>query len=451
MKVLIVGAGKLGTKLAESILNAGIHVTIIDNNTDVLNKLKDHLDVLTVNANGARIEVLKALNIESYDLSIIVTSSDEVNMVIGAMVKSLGCKRSIARIRNPEYADQLDFIKEIYNINHIINPELATANEILRYLMEEYSFYFGGYVQDKVSLVSFNIKNLNQFVNQPISKIKDMNDLLIVAISREGEIIVPHGGTVLNEDDSIYVIGEKSKIKVVSKLLKISLPQKAIKKVMILGGSRIGYYLADALSKRKISVKLIESNKERCQELADSTNDQVIVIHGNGTDVNLLDEEGLKEMDAFIGVTGFDEENLFMSLRAKQLNVSKVIAKISRQSYVHVIERLGIDLAINPVNITASEILKYIRGGQVISVSLLLDGEAEVAEIIASGDLEILNKPIKNLNLPKGLIIAAIVHKGKVTIPNGDSIIQEGDRIVVFTLLSQVRALQTFFKLKEGN
>jgi len=447
---MIVGAGKLGTKLATAMVNGEIQVTIIDNNAMILDRLKDHMDVLTINANGARKEVLKELEIHTYDLVIAVTSSDDTNILISSMAKKLGAKIGVARIRNPEYANQLEFFKELYNIDHVINPELATSDEILRYLMEEYTFHFGDYAQGKVSLVNFNIKNLPDFVDKKISELDTTNNLLIVAISRNGDIIVPHGGTVLRENDYIYVIGQRENIKIIAKILKASIDKKAIKKVMILGGSKIGFYLAEKLSKKGINVKIIEPNLERCRELADTLGEKVLVIHGNGTDINLLEEEDLEGMDAFVGATGFDEENLFMSLRAKQLDVGKVVAKISRQSYVHIIEKLGIDFAINPVNITASDILKYIRGGRVVSVSLLLDGQAEVTEIIASKHLQVLNKPIKHLNLPKGIIVGAIVHNGKVTIPNGDSKIQVGDRIVVFSLLSEVPALETFFKLKEG-
>ncbi|MCM1989040.1 Trk system potassium transporter TrkA [Oceanirhabdus seepicola] len=450
MKVMIIGAGKLGTKLATAMLNGEIRVTIMDNNPIILDRLKDHLDVLTINANGARKEVLEELNISSYDLIISVTSSDETNVLISSMAKSLGCTSSIARIRNPEYANQLDFMKNVYNIDHVINPELATSNAILRYLMESYTFSFGDYASGKVSLVNFNIKNLSDFVNKKISELNCIDDLLIVAISRNGDIIIPHGGTILEENDFIYVIGQRDKIKIIAKILKESIDKKTIKKAMILGGGKIGYYLADSLSQKGINVKIVESDINRCKALADKLNDNVLVIHGDGTDINLLEEEDLAEMDAFIGATGYDEENLFMSLRAKQLNVGKVIAKISRQSYVHIIEKLGIDLAINPVNITASEILKYIRGGRVVSVSLLLDGQAEVTEIIASNNLQVLNKPIKNLNLPKGIIIGAIVHNDEVIIPKGNSKIQAGDRIVVFSLLAEVPTLETFFRLKDG-
>lgn len=450
MKVMIIGAGKLGTKLAKAMLNGEIHVTLIDNNPIILDRLKDHLDVLTVNANGARKEVLDELNIASYDLAIAVTSNDETNVLISSMAKKLGCKSSIARIRNPEYSSQIEFVKESFGIDHIINPEYATANEILRYLMGSYTFYFGDYAMGKVLLVNFNIRSLPDFVDKSISELKSMSNLLIVAISRNGDIIIPHGGTILKENDIIYVIGQRKKIEIIAKTLRASLDKKSVKKVMILGGGKIGYYLAESLSKKGIGIKIIESNLDRCKELADKLNDNVIVIHGNGTDINLLEEENLTDMDAFIGATGFDEENLFMSLRAKQLDVGKVIAKISRDSYIHVVEKLGIDMAVSPINITASEILKYIRGGRVVSVSLLLDGQAEVTEIIASKDLKILGTPIKDLNLPKGIIISSIVHNGKVVIPNGDSTVREGDRIVVFSLLSEVPALETFFHLKEG-
>lgn len=450
MKIMIIGAGKLGTKLATAMLNGALHVTLMDNNPVVLSRIKDHLDVLTINANGARKEVLEEMNIASYDLAIAVTNSDETNILISSMTKLLGCKSSVARIRNPEYANQLDFVKSQYNIDHVINPELATANEILRYLMESYTFYFGDYASGKVSLINFNIRNMTEFVNKSISELSSIEGLLITAISRNEDIIIPHGGTKLEENDIIYIIGQKDNIEDTAKRLKTSTHKKSVKKVMILGGSRLGFYLADNLSRRGINVKIIESKLERCKELADKLPENALVIHGEGTDINLLEEENLAGMDAFIGVTGFDEENLFMSLRAKQLNVGKVIAKISRQSYAHIIEKLGIDMAINPVNITASDILKFIRGGRVVSVSLLLDGQAEVTEIIAAQNLTVLDKPIKKINLPKGIIIAAIVHDGDVIIPTGDSIIQAGDRIVVFSLLSEVPALETFFGLKDG-
>jgi trk system potassium uptake protein TrkA len=450
MKVMIIGAGKLGQKLASAMLIGAISVTVMDNNAIILDHLKDHLDVLTVNANGARKDVLQELNIKSYDLIIAVTSNDETNIVISSMAKKLGCKRSVARIRNPEYAEQLEYMKTLYDIDHVINPEQATANEILRYLMENYTFYFGDYAKGRVSVVNFNIRNLPAFVNKSISQLEYFDKLVIVAISRNGDILIPDGSTILHENDIIYTMGQKNQIQVIANTLKQSIEKKTIKKAMILGGGKIGFYLARSLAEKGIQVKVVDSDLNRCKELSETLPENVLIVHGEGTDINLLEEENLSDMDAFIGCTGFDEHNLFMSLRAKQLDISKVIAKISRQSYIHIIEKLGIDMAINPVNITASDILKYIRGGKVVAVSLLLDGQAEVTEIIASEQIPSLNTPLKDLNLPKGIIIGAIVHNGKVEVPNGNSRIQAGDRIVVFSLLSELPALEAFFKLKDG-
>ncbi|GAU76411.1 Trk system potassium transporter TrkA [Fusibacter sp. 3D3] len=448
MKVMIIGAGKLGKKIAAA-LNGEIHVTLMDNNPLVLDRLKDHMDVLTVHANGARKDILEEMNIETYDLTIAVTSSDEANILISSMSKNLGSKRSIARIRNPEYASQLDFFKKHYNIDYVINPELSTANMILRYLMESYTFYFDDYAKGKVSVVNFNIKNISNFVNKSISDLDHLDDLVIAAISRNGNIIIPHGDTILQENDTIYVVGQRNKIHGLAKVLKSSVDNKNIRKVMILGGSKIGYYLAKSLTKKGVSVKIIESDLDRCKELSELLPNNALIIHGEGTDIDLL-EEDLADMDAFIGCTGFDEENLFMSLRAKQLNIGKVIAKISRQSYVHIIEKLGIDMAINPVNITASDILKYIRGGRVAAVSLLLGGQAEVMEIIADKNLSIINKPLKSLKLSQGIIIGAIVHKGNVIIPHGESKIQAGDRVVIFSILEKVPKLKALLQLKDG-
>ncbi len=449
MKVMIIGAGKLGRKLASAMLNGEIEVTIIDQNASLLEHLVGHIDVLTVHASGTDVAVLEELNIASYDLTIAVTGNDDTNVLISSLAKKLGCKRTVARIRNPEYSKQLEFMKDMYNIDHVINPEQATANEMLRYLMESYTFFFGDYGKGRVSVVNINIKNLPDF-NKSISELKYFDELVIVAISRNGDIIIPNGSTVLEENDILYLMGKKEKIKVIGDIMKKNIETKPIKKVMILGGSMISYYLANALAPKGIKVKIIESDLERCKELSKQLPENTLVIHGQGIDVDLLEEENIDDYDAFIGCTGYDEENIFSSLMAKQHNIPKVIAKISRESYVHIIEKLGIDMTINPMNITASNILKYIRGGKVVSVSLLLDGQAEVTEIIASEKLEILNKPLKKLNLPKSIIIGAIVHGSEVIIPNGDSKIHAGDRFVVFSLLSEVPALEKFFKLKDG-
>ena len=225
-------------------------------------------------------------------------------------------------------------------------------------------------------------------------------------------------------------MGKSNNIDKLNKKLKVSIDKKSVKRAMILGGGKIGYYLAQRLTASNINVTIVEQDKSRCHYISERL-DNALVIHGDGTDINLLEEEDLASMDAFIGV-------------------NKTVAKISRPSYVHVIDKLGIDAAINPVNITASNILKYIRGGKVVSVSLLLGGEGEVTEIIIGEDLTIVGKPICELGLPKGIIIGAIVHNGEVFIPNGKSVIYPKDRIIVFCLTSDMPALKMFFKKSKG-
>jgi trk system potassium uptake protein TrkA len=449
MRAIIVGAGKLGYKLAEALLIGDTHVTMVDIDAKVLDRINDHLDVLTVKANGVQLETMKELNIHHCDLIIAVTSSDETNMIICSIAKKMGCKCTVARIRNPEYAQQLEFFKSEMKIDYVVNPELATANEIMRCLLKRYALYTDEFAKGKVSMFDFNINNLPDYIGKKVSELGDVEDLLIVAISRQGDIIIPYGGTIVEESDIIYVVGKKDSINQLATMCKGNIERKYVKRVMVLGGGKIGYYLTRKLSQLGLYVKIIERDKARCKYLSESL-DNTLVIHGDGTDINLLEEEDISSMDAFIGVTGYDEENLLMSLMAKQAGVEKVIAKVSRSSYIHVIEKLGIDVALNPVNITASEIMKFIRGGKVVSVSLLLHGQAEVTEIIAKGNMKIIGTPIAELGLPKGVIIGAIVRQGKVIIPKGSTVIQPNDRMIIFCLLSGIPALEAFISPERG-
>ncbi|NLP15295.1 MAG: Trk system potassium transporter TrkA [Clostridium sp.] len=445
MKALIVGAGKLGGKLASQLSGGDTLVTVMDSDPEVLERIADHLDVMIVRGSGMHVETLKELNIEEYDLVIAVTESDETNMVICSIAKKLGCKKSIARVRNPEYSTQNELIRAIMDIDYIVNPELATANEINRNLLYHYSLYSGDFAEGRIMMLHFNASSLPGFVGKRIKEIKNINGILIGIIWRNGEIIIPRGEDYIMEDDVLYVIGKKDNINQLAKTCKTLVQIKYIKKVMVLGGGRIGYYLAEKLISQGISVKLIEHDKERCEYLSENLND-TLVICGDGTDINLLNDEDISSMDAFVGVTGYDEENLLMTLMAKQLGVKKVIAKVSKSSYVQVIEKLGVDIAVSPIDITASDILKYIRGGRAASVSLLLGGKAEVTEVIAEKDMWFVEKPISELALPKGIIIGAVDHKGKVIIPTGNTVIYPGDRFVILSSAIRQKALEEFFR-----
>lgn len=449
MKVIVVGAGKLGHKLAEAMVSEDIDVTVIDNNIEVIDRVNEHLDVLTVLGNGIDISILRELNIKSYDLLVASTDSDETNTLICSLAKRLGCLKTIARIRNHEYMKQLDFIKSEMGIDYIINPDLATAQAIEKYLLKSYNFYSGGFASGKVQMIDFNIESMDEFVGKRLMELEGFKGLLITAISRDAEIIIPDGTTRLMQNDVIHIIGKSNKIEILDNKLSKDINKKEIESVMILGGSNIGFYLAERLSRANISVTLIEKDKERCQELSENLND-VLIIHGDGTDIHLLEEERISSMDAFVGATGFDEQNLLMGLMAKQSGVSKTISKISRENYTKIIDRLGIDAALNPIYITTSNILKIIRGGKIVSVSLLIGGNGEVTEIIVGKDLPIIGKTLQELKLPKGIIIGAIVRAGHVIIPNGESVLKIHDRIVVFCLTENLPTLKIFFQPHKG-
>ncbi|HHV98373.1 MAG TPA: Trk system potassium transporter TrkA [Clostridiaceae bacterium] len=449
MKVLIVGAGKLGYKLAESLSSRNVQITIMDSSYEVSERLNDQLDVLVVTASGIQVDVLKELDIHTYDLTIAVTESDETNIIICSFSKKLGCKRAIARVRNPEYAQNIGFVKSTMDIDYIINPELDTAKEIIRYLFRSSSFYWADFADGRIVMTDFFARNLPGFVGNKIMDLENINNMLITSINRNGEIIIPDGSSTILEHDIVYVIGEKDSISQLAQRYKVSLPTKYIRKVMILGGGRIGYYLGKRLGEMGISVKIIEKDRERCDYLSEELSN-ALVICGDGTDINLLKEEDISSMDAFIGVTGFDEENLLMTLMAKQVGVKKTIAKVSKPSYVKIIENLGVDIALSPIDITSSEIVKLVRGERFLSVSLLLGGQAEINEIVADSRMPIIGKRISEMGLPKGVIIGAIEHKGKVIVPNGNSVIHDGDKFVVFCMSSKLSVLDTFFGYNRG-
>ena len=449
MKVIIVGAGKLGYKLAELMIQEDVDVTLVDNDYEVLKRINEHIDVLTVEGNGIDIRLLKEIGINSCDLLVATTNNDETNTVICALAKKLGCKFNMARIRNPEYIKQLDFVKTEMGIDYIVNPDLDTAELIEKYLLKQYLFQTTDFASGKVRIIDYNIGHDIQFINKKLMDLEGFENLLIAAISRDGDILIPHGSTELKQDDVLYIIGESKSIDIFNDRFNLTKLNKEVNDVMIVGGSNIAYHLSEKLSKLKISVKLIEKNKDRAQELSNRL-ENVLVIHGDGTDINLLEEEMLEEVDVFIGTTGFDEQNLLMALMAKQAGVSRTVAKISRENYTKIIDRLGIDVALNPVYITASNILKYTRGGKVLSVSLLLGGDGEVTELIVGKNSPFINKPLAELNLPKGIIIGTIIRGGEVIIPKGSSIIRADDRIIVFSLIKDTPILKKFFSPKKG-
>ena len=450
MKIAIVGAGKLGLKVINALVGGDHAITVFDVNEAVLNKISQQYDVMTVAGNAKQISLLKDRGIENFDFLIACTDSDEQNIVIAAFDKKLGCSKVIARVRDPEHMNQMDFIMETMNIDHIVNPDLSITKEIYKYLVEKYTLTNGIFSSGKVSLVQFKVQKYRKLIGLSMIEVsKVLPNMLVVAISRNGKIIIPHGKTVIDEHDTLYLIGEKSQIVELHKKVHEKGKYTNLQKVMIIGGGKTGYYLAGKLSEFGIAVKLIEKSKERCYYLSTHLDD-VMVLHGDATDTSLLEEENLDEMDAFVAATGFDEENLLLALIAKQRGVEDVISKVSHQSYKDLIEKMGIDMALNPLDIVASTILRYIQGSKKIIASLLIQGQAEIMEIIASNEMKLANVPLKDVALPDGVLIAAIHRGQQVIIPNGDTRILEDDKVTIFCLLTDIGELEKLFTAKKA-
>lgn len=435
MKIVIIGAGKLGVNVAKALLGGDHSVTIIDSDDAVLQKISSQMDVMTINGNAKEIKLLKQLHIDSYDFLIAVTGDDEANLVIASFAKKLGCSKVVARIRDPEHMQQINFIKEALDIDHLVNPDQGITVEIYKYLAEKYTLSNGIFSSGKVSLVEFSVDRYPKLIGKSMAEVtKILPEMLVVAISRKGKVIIPHGKEVVEPEDFVYVIGEKGPILALNAKVHERGKYTDLQKVMIIGGGKTGFYLAEMLSEFGAAVKIIELNKERCHYLSTHLED-VMILHGDATDLTLLEEENLDMMDAVVTATGFDEDNLLLALTAKQHGVDDVIAKVSRTSYAEIISRMGIDMALNPLDITTSNILHFVQGSKKILSSQLIEGQAELMEIIATPHMNILDTPISELDLHDGIIIAAIHRGSRVIIPNGDTEIHENDRIILLSLL----------------
>ncbi|MGC2872688.1 Trk system potassium transporter TrkA [Ihubacter sp. rT4E-8] len=448
MKVAIVGAGKLGYRVAAALLGGDYSITIIDKNENVLNKLSQQLDVLTINADARDIGVLKSADISTFNYLLAVTDNDETNIVIASFAKKLGCRRVIARVREPEHMNQFGFIKETMGIDSIVNPDLAITVEIYKYLAEKYTLSNGIFTSGKIALIEFPSKRYPKLVNLSIPEVKEvLPDMLIAAISRNGKVIIPHGDDFIKPGDSLYVIGEKDHIIELNKKVHERGKYTNLQKVMIIGGGKTGFYLAEMLSEFGAAVKLVEKDLARCRYLSTHLNN-VMILHSDGTDLSLLEEENMNEMDAFVTATGYDEENLLLALTAKQHGIDDVISKVSHESYKDLIERMGVDMVLNPLDITASNILRFIQGSKKIISSVLIQGQAEIMEIVAHSHMTMLGVPLSQLNLPDGVLIAAIHRGQQVIIPGGDTAIQWNDRVIILSLLSEIGDMEKLLKNK---
>ena len=448
MNIAIIGGGKLGIKVCEALVGGDYSITIVDTNDALLDRLSQQFDVMTVNEDARDINVLKEIGINKFQYVLVATGRDETNLVIGGFAKKLGCHRVIVRVRDPEYMKHFEFIRTSMGIDYIVNPDFAITMEIYKYLSEKYTLNNGVFTSGRIALIEFKAKRKKELIGLKMPEVRRlMPDMLIAAISRNGKVIIPHGNDEIREDDAVYVVGEKNEIMELNKKVHVKGKYTDLQKVMIIGGGKTGYYLAQRLADFGASVKLVEQSKERCQYLSTRI-PNVMILHGDGTDMDMLEEENIDEMDAFVTATGYDEQNLLLALTAKQKGIEDVISKISRESYSGLIEEMRVDMVLNPLDITAAYIFSIIQGEKRVISSMLVQGQAEIIEVVATPGMKMVGDTLQNLNLPKGVLIASIYRQGEVIIPDGNARIKDGDRVIMFSLLSDIADLEKLMKIR---
>lgn len=449
MKVIILGAGKIGYKLAELLSEEKLDIVVVDRDVEALKKAEENLDVMCIEGNGVSTHILLDAGIENTDILIAVTSNDEVNMLCCLMGKKLGAAQTIARIRDPEYVKEISLIKEDLKIDYVINPEQAAAEEIARLLSFPSVSSIENFANDLVRMISLKVLDDMSITG---CKIKDIREkinfaLLICLVVRGNDVFIPDGNFRIEEGDEIYIIGKPSNVYKFCTFIGKS-PEK-IRNIIVLGGGRITYYLAKLMTEMGIKVKIIEIDPKRCEQLSDEL-PNCLIINADGTDENLLLYENIREIDAFAAITGIDEENILLSLYAKKNGVKKIITKVSRSNYINLINDLGIDHIIDPKFIIANKILKYMRGANIKSLFRLIEGKVEIIEFVATGSEKFFEVPLKYLKSSQEILIATIVRKNEVIIPGGDDVIKSGDRVIVITKENNVASIDEIFLSTKG-
>lgn len=436
MKIVIVGDGKVGSALAEQLSKENHDIVVIDSNKMVLQEAQQALDVNVVHGNGASLKIQQLANVGSSDLLIAATSADEINILCCIVARKLGCRRTIARIRNPEYASQMHLLKDELGLNLMINPERATASEIFRLLQFPSFLKRDSFAKGRVEIVELILQPDSPLAGILLSglyravKVK----VLVCAVERGSEVFIPDGNFRLQAGDKLSVTASSGDL---ARLIRnLAIPQRKVRDVMIVGGSRIAFYLAEDLIATGVNVKLLEIDEQRCNELADML-PKATIIHADGSDRHVLDTEGLAQTDAVVTLTDIDEENLIISMYANFLGVFKVITKINRTEFTEVLKDKGIDCVVSPKDLCCNDIVRYVRamenrkGEAALTLTRIVDDRVEALEFRANKQLPQLGKPLAQLSLKPGTLLACITRGNRIIIPTGSDTIEKEDTVIV--------------------
>ncbi len=438
MEIIIVGCGKVGSALADRLSSEGHSVTMVDTNADKIAKITEEHDIMGVSGNGSSIGVLAEAGMENADVFIAVTGSDELNLLCCVFAKKVSDCRAIARVRNPIYRTELDFIKKQLGIAAIINPEKATADEISKILRFPAADKIDTFAEGRVQLLKFDMANAKELCKMSLRELapRFAGEMLVCAVERDGEVFIPRGDFVFSESDFITVLSTPERAK--KFFHSLDLPTKPAKNALIVGCGSIGYYLAKDLIGNNVDVRIIDHSPKRCDELAELL-PEATVICGDGTDRQLLTEAGLETCEAFVTLTNMDEENVITTLFATKNSRAKTVTKVTRLEFDDIIAGMDIGSVVYPKYITCDEILKYVRSMNRESKSNLkalyhiLDGNVEALEFKVLDESAATGVELSQLKLRKNLLVCCISRNNKVIIPSGNDKIMVGDNVIVVT------------------
>ena len=438
LKIIIVGCGKVGANLVDQLSKEGHDITVIDKKAEKIQDITNTYDVMGLVGNGASYSTQMEAGIEETDLIIAVTDSDELNLLCCTVAKRVGKPAAIARVRTPDYSEETGYLREQLGLALIINPELEAAREVARILYLPTALEVNSFAHGQAELVKFKVPEGNLLNGLSLAYLgKNItNDILICAVERNGEVYMPNGDFVLQSGDVVSFVSERHIAR--DFLKQIGLATRQVKDTMIIGASKAAYYLAKELLNMGISVKIIEKEKENCESLSVKL-PKAIIINGDGTDPDILKEEGIETVQSFIPLTGIDEENIMLTLYAKQVSKAKVVTKINRVNYKQVINNLDLGSLVYPKYITSEAIIAYVRakknsmGSNIETLYHMFDSRVEAIEFIVEENSKVSGVPIKDLKLKKDVLISFINHNGHIIIPTGNDEIEDGDTVMIVT------------------
>lgn len=446
MKIIVVGAGKVGYSLAQRLIKDEHDVYVVDKSLERIKNLENNLDVSLVHGNGSDLSLLREIGLDDVDVFIGVTDSDEVNMLSCSVAKMLGVPTTIARVRDNSIAENMDdAVRERLGVDLFINPEMVTAQEILQILETPAAIDVEEFGQGTVRLMEFKVNYDMPEIDKPLKDIQFPQGVLLVGILRQGEMIIPHGQSHLEANDSVFFLGLKESVAQVEHMW---FENNAVfhKRIVIIGAGLVGRNLTVLLEKAGFTVKVIEKDMARCQLLA-SMVDKSMVICGDGTDFDLLESEEIADNDVIIALTDDDKLNLLVALLGKHMGIGKTVVRVGRPEYIMLMEQVGIDVVFSPRLLTSGEILRFVRRGEgVVSISTFEGGKAESIEMEIKSTSPIHGKCLKDIRLPGKGLVGVILRNGKAIVPHGETRIEVDDHLIIFTLPEHVNKLLKYLQ-----